>query len=65
MEIISKEEFESATPFIKGYLVYMFGSRQDQPNIPEVYKCENPYEQYQYNQGERHAILLVQDMDES
>lgn len=43
----------------------MFGSRQDQPNIPEVYKCENPYEQYQYNQGERHAILLVQDMDES
>lgn len=39
-EPITKEELDRLTPFERGYAVYMFGAREDQPNVPDE---PNPY----------------------
>lgn len=37
---ITKKEFESMTPYKRGYAVYMFGANDEQPNVPDE---KNPY----------------------
>lgn len=66
MKPVTKEEFESFSPFDRGYAVYMCGSREDQPNIPDE---KNPYpdgshERQRWNDGQLRAVLNAQDSEE-
>ena len=64
--MITKEEFKSLTPKKRGYLVYIYGCKKEEPNIPNE---ENPYlkeskESKQWNEGNYQAMLDVQDGEE-
>jgi len=57
--MMTQEQFESLEPFDRGYVVYLYGRRDDEPNIPN--EEEPPYElgsiEYtQYLSGKRQAI---------
>lgn len=65
-EKMSKEDFEGLGPFGRGYAVYLFGKRDDQPNVPDE---ENPYVEgtcdwKSWNEGARIAAQDVQDLEE-
>jgi len=64
--MLTKEEFEALSPRDRGYAVYMAGSRDDQPNIPDE---SNPYPDGSikaalWNEGQRIAVLEAQDSEE-
>jgi hypothetical protein len=64
--VISKEEFEAYTPCLRGYAVYMFGAREDQPNIPDE---RNPYppgsdDAREWDEGNRLGARHAQDGEE-
>lgn len=58
--LFTREEFASMTPKQKGYAVYMFGARKDQPNIPETY-TPSLVERSQYERGQLLAVMDAQD----
>ena len=58
-EIFTSEEFEALTDYQKGYVVYMMGSCDDQPNVPETYECDTK----EYADGEFWAMLDVTDSE--
>lgn len=60
---MTKGEFESLSPVVRGYTVYMAGSRADQPNVPAE---SNPYTKdsenaKQWAHGQDLAVQEVQD----
>jgi len=62
-EVISRETFESLSPRDRGFAVYMYGCRDDQPNIPDE---SNPFQKgcgdwEEWNQGQHEAVIAVQD----
>lgn len=64
--VYTKEEFEALDAFTRGYVVYMAGCRDDQPNIPDE---ENPYskgsDDYDlWSYGNQQAIVEAQDCDD-
>ena len=63
MKILTKEEFDNLTPYLKGFAVYMMGSREDQPNVPETY-IPNEAEKEEYEKGNFKAMLNVMDCEE-
>lgn len=61
---ISKKQFMELTPFSRGYVGYMFGERDDQPNVPDE---ENPFRKdslssISWDRGQQAAVLHVQDI---
>jgi len=61
--MMTKEEFAALSPKQRGYVVYMAGCREDEPNIPNE---ENPYLKgsaaaSQWDEGQTVAIFEVQD----
>jgi len=60
MSVFTQREFEDLTAYQKGYAVYLFGCRQDQPAVPESYEPA-PTDLAQYEKGQYDAILAVQD----
>jgi hypothetical protein len=56
---ITAEEFEAASDFNKGYVVYMVGARKDQPNVPKKYDCDSE----EYRRGQRQAMIDVMDSE--
>jgi|GEM_PF-5843948 len=64
--MLTKEEFERLSPRDRGYAVYMLGSRDDQPNVPDE---SNPYQEgtedwAQWNVGQQLGVLEAQDSEE-
>jgi hypothetical protein len=60
------EEFLALSPRARGYLVYMYGERDDQPNVPNE---SNPYpsgsaDADAWDEGQRRAVLVAQDSEE-
>ena len=62
VEMISKEQFESAAPYDKGYAVYMRGCWESEPNIPKKYTPKKS-DKSEYDRGERAAIIEVIDTE--
>ena len=60
MSVFTQKEFEGLTAYEKGYAVYLFGYRQDQPAVPKFYEPE-PEDAEEYGRGQQEAILSVQD----
>ena len=61
--MMTKEEFDDLSPHSRGYVVYMAGERDDQPNVPNE---ENPYEEgtkeyEEWDKGAMAAVIEVQD----
>lgn len=61
--MIAKETFEQLTPFQRGYTTYMFGCREDEPNVPDE---PNPYPQGSgyataWRNGQQKAMIETQD----
>ncbi len=63
MRIITPEEFGKMSAYEKGYTVYMFGERSDQPNVPMKY-TPTVAEAEDYYRGQHHAMLETQDSEE-
>lgn len=66
MKPLTIEQFSKLTPLQRGYAVYMFGERTDQPHVPEE---RNPYptgssDAAQWDEGQRRAVLEAQDSEE-
>ncbi len=60
-------EFAALNPRQRGYVVYMCGSRDDEPYVPNE---QNPYERgtlewADWDCGAMQAMLEVQDADDS
>jgi hypothetical protein len=60
---ISKELWDQMPPFQKGYAVYMFGARSDEPNVPAEY-VPAEHEREQFKAGGTQAMLHCQDSEE-
>lgn len=63
IELITTEEFASLRPKRRGYVVYMMGARQDQPNVPDE---ANPYRKQSaahraWDEGQFLGVLQSQD----
>ena len=63
---ISAEQFRQFTPFERGYAVYWFGNREDEPNVPSE---SNPYPvgtqaHIDWQRGQVRAAILAQDGEE-
>ena len=61
--MFTEAQFEAFLPFDRGYVVYMCGERDDQPNIPAE---TNPYDmgsnEYQeWEDGQMAAVIETQD----
>lgn len=61
-KVITKEEFENADAYNKGYAVYMVGAREDQPNVPATY-TPTPGENAAYDRGQFDAYIEVLDSE--
>ena len=64
-DALTKEDFEALQPHTRGYAVYMCGSRDDQPNVPDE---KNPYpegskENEQWANGAMAACIEAQESD--
>lgn len=59
-QVVTAKQFEALGPGAKGYLVYMLGSRKDQPHVPENYR-PSPGEIKQFAAGQQQAIIEAQD----
>lgn len=63
---MSAAEFRALSPLARGYAVYMVGSRDDQPNVPDE---KNPYrpgtqEHRDWSDGAARAAASAQDGDD-
>lgn len=56
-------DFESLSPFGKGYAVYMYGEREDYPGVPKTY-TPRTRDLEQYQAGQRLAVQHAQDSEE-
>ena len=66
MKVLSASDFKRLPPKERGYVVYMFGARKDQPNVPNE---KNPFPEgskkhAEWNEGQRIAVLEAQDCEE-
>lgn len=63
-KIITADEFRLLSPFNRGYTVYMCGTCNDQPNVPDE---QNPYipNTPAYKRWEEGAMLAVREAQES
>ena len=61
-EPISKLMFESLSPYAKGYVVYMCGCLDSEPNIPKKYKASE-VDLSEYKRGEMKAIIEIIDVE--
>lgn len=61
-DTITAEQFDAFEPRTKGYVVYMCGSREDQPNVPETYKPA-PEDKAEYDAGASAAYIAVLDVE--
>lgn len=62
----TKSEFKQLAPYSRGYAVYMYGCRDDEPNVPDE---ENPYpkdSEYakKWSEGQFAAMIVAQDGEE-
>lgn len=60
--MLTKAQFETLTPFDRGYIVYLCGNKKDQPCIPNE---QNPYDEtsseyIQWNRGQHQAVTEAQ-----
>lgn len=65
-EQFTAAEFQRLTPYWRGYVVYMYGARPDQPNVPDE---KNPYrvgtdDHHEWAAGQVAAAQGVQDGEE-
>lgn len=60
MRIFTAAGFNKLSARSKGYAVYMMGSREDQPDIPEEYE-PSPKDKEEYERGQFAAMLEAQD----
>lgn len=63
---MTKKQFRSLSPWLRGYAAYMLGSRPDEPNVPA--ECD-PYRagsraSRRWNAGQQAAVLAVIDGEE-
>lgn len=49
--VLSAADFAALSPSDKGYMVYMYGAREDQPNVPESFEPEKS-EREAYESGQ-------------
>lgn len=63
MKRLTKKYFQNMDAVNKGYAVYMFGCRKDQPNIPKAFQPTVEDEE-QYNYGKFLGILEAQEIDD-
>jgi len=64
--VITKEEFEALSPHGRGFVAYWYGSREDQPNVPDE-RCpyaEDSEEAREWHRGQQTACLAAQDSEE-
>jgi hypothetical protein len=64
--VITAEKFSSMPPKVRGFAVYMFGERDDEPHVPNE---SNPYppgsdDAAEWDEGQRLAVLEAQDSEE-
>jgi hypothetical protein len=64
--MITAEKFASMPPKVRGFAVYMFGERDDEPHVPDE---RNPYpsgsaDAEEWDDGQRLAVLEAQDSEE-
>lgn len=59
MIIKSIKEFEKLNAFNKGYFVFMFGGRNDEPHIPKVYRSTKK-ERDGFLRGAYYATVIFQ-----
>lgn len=59
---ITAEAFTRLSPWEKGYIVYMIGMKDDQPNVPEIYE-PTTNEIAEYESGKFAAVLAVIDTE--
>ncbi len=66
MREITVDEFAEAEPYEQGYAVYMLGSREDQPNVPNNTCPYDPesVEAECWNAGQKAAVIDAQDSEE-
>jgi hypothetical protein len=63
---MTSAEFYKLKPLQRGYVVYMLGELDDEPNVPNE---SNPYparsaDARAWDEGQRRAVLDVQDGEE-
>ena len=58
---MTKREFSSLSPFEKGYACYIYGKREDEPNVPEAVLYRNATMRRQYEKGQQRAVIVAQD----
>jgi hypothetical protein len=63
---MTQDDFARLAPQARGYAVYMFGSRDDEPAVPDE---GNPYrpgspEADAWDRGQQQAVLDVTDLEE-
>jgi len=56
---ITSDQFEEMSLYDKGYAVYMFGERIDQPNIPSSYDSDSK----EYAAGMHQAYIDILDIE--
>jgi len=64
--VITEEEFEALSPHGRGFVAYWYGSREDQPNVPDE-RCpyaEDSEEAREWHRGQQTACLAAQDSEE-
>lgn len=63
MKYETPEQFDALTPWEKGYVVYLCGARDDEPNVPEEFH-PSPEDAEQYDAGQMAGVLFAQDSEE-
>jgi len=61
--MITEKQFKSLSPKMRGYMVYMRGARDDEPNVPNE---TNPFKPGStkyilYQVGQNDAVIEAQD----
>lgn len=59
----SKAAFQRLGAWMKGYLVYSYGERDDEPHVPRDYTPDES-EREAYEKGQLSAVLAAQDSEE-
>ena len=59
-QMVTKRQFGSLDPRTKGYIVYMLGSRDDQPNVQKNYSPSKA-DTGEFNLGQHMAVIEAQD----
>lgn len=62
-KVKSAEDFESLDAFNKGYAVYMYGARKDEPFVPRVFRPAKG-ETIAYSNGQNLAMVHTVDAND-